>query len=201
MSRYCHWKEGNDSHSCMPLVSLLHIARALFISRENFPQENCKFSNNWIALNSFHLFISAIVAHSSTQIVFKNVLPPPAPRNRRFTLNVIIIHLKKYIKKIPAHINISRVKDNARGKWCSTLKGRQESGRKGFHLVFFQPFQNVRSHHKQDKHEKFTLSPEILDSSLLVSSQVMCEGWIFPSLKYRYVFRIIVHDNKCFRKV
>lgn len=67
-------------------------------------------------------------------------------------------------------------------------------------LIFFQPFQNVRLHHKQDKQGE---RDEILDSSRFIASHVW--GMNFPlvskEFKYRYVFQIIVHDNKYFRKV
>lgn len=36
-------------------------------------------------------------------------------------------------------------------------------------LIFFQPFQNVRLHHKQDKHGE---RDEILDSSRFIASHV-----------------------------
>ena len=86
------------------------------------------------------------------------------------------IHKKVYIKNIPAHIHISQVKDNASGKWWAVRKeGRRVAG-KVFGSHFFQPFQNVRSHHKQDKHRE---KDEILDSSSrFIASHVW--GMNFP---------------------
>lgn len=85
------------------------------------------------------------------------------------------IHKKVYIRNIPAHIHISQVKDNARGKWWAVRKeGRRVAG-KVFISHFFQPFQNVRLHHKQDKHGE---RDEILDSSRFIASHVW--GMNFP---------------------